>query len=63
MHRKHRKFPVCSFHGTMSFLSVKSLRFATVMKADEDSRTSRFNFLQYLTAIILSFGLLYLRTA
>lgn len=46
MYRKRRKFPVCLLHRTTSSLSVRSLRFAVVMRADEDSRTGRFNFLR-----------------
>jgi len=48
MYRKRRKFPVCLFHRTTSSLWVRSLRFAVVMRADEDSRTGRFNFLRSL---------------
>lgn len=55
MYWKHRKFPVCSFHGTMSSLSVRSLRSGAVMRADEDSRTGRFNFLRSLSCFFSVF--------
>lgn len=48
MYQKRRKFPVCLFYRTTSSLLVRSLRFAVVMRVDEDSRTGRFNFLRSL---------------